>query len=228
MSEFEPYITKVVQCNEIEKMNYLIKQTKMKTTSSISMLGVLFIAGILPVSSVALHSMGLISIRAMILPNVLMISICCYHLFNDDTIKKLVTRGWVGGLVAVLLYDLARIPFVYLGWDDFIPGLGGWIVGSEENFAVGYLWRYLGNGAGLGLGFAVLCHLFKFKKIILAGLVYGIGVFLALDIVLLVSETAQSMMFKITPLTFTGSLVGHAVYGLTIGFMVNRMSKSKE
>ena len=155
-----------------------------------------------------------------------MISICCYHLFNSDTYKKIISHGWIAGLIAVLIYDLSRIPFIYAGWDDFIPGLGGAITGAEENFTIGYLWRYLGNGAGLGLGFAALSHFFKFKRTILAGLIYGVCVFLCLDIVLISSEQAQANMFEITPLTFTGSLVGHVVYGTVLGFVISRLRQS--
>lgn len=206
-------------------MHYYYKADILKTSYGISTLSLVFMAGLLPVSSVAMHSLGWIPIRWMIIPNLIMISICCYHVFNDDTFKKIITRGWVSGLVAVLLYDLSRVPFIYAGWDDFIPGLGGWITGGEDNFTIGYLWRYLGNGAGLGLGFAALSHFFDFRKPVLAGLVYGVGVFLCLDIVLLISDNAQKMMFEITPLTFTGSLVGHLVYGTVLGFMISRLSK---
>ncbi len=185
----------------------------------------MFLAGTLPVASVALHSLGWVPIRWMIIPNVVMILVCCYHLFNSDTFKKIITKGWVSGLLAVLIYDLSRIPFVYAGWEDFIPGLGGWLTGQEENFTIGYLWRYLGNGAGLGLGFAVLSHFFTFRKTILAGTIYGVCVFLCLDIVLVCSEHAQSMMFKLTPLTFTGSLVGHLVYGSVLGWSIHQFNK---
>ncbi|MBL4705752.1 MAG: hypothetical protein JKY54_14600, partial [Flavobacteriales bacterium] len=142
------------------KTHYLNRSDLLNANLNISRLALFFVAGVLPVSSVALHSLGWISIRSMIIPNIIMVSICCYHLFNNDELKRLIARGWLAGIVAVLMYDISRIPFIYMGWEDFIPGLGGWITGSDENFTVGYLWRYLGNGAGLGLGFAALSHFF--------------------------------------------------------------------
>jgi len=190
-----------------------------------SRLGLIFIAGMLPISSVALHALGWVTIRWMIIPNIIMMSVCCFHLFNSAQLYKLIRNGWISGLVAVLLYDMSRIPFIYAGWDDFIPGLGGWLSGTQENFTIGYLWRYFGNGAGLGIGFAILNYVFSFRKLIAVGLVYGIGVFLMLDIVLLLSENAQEMMFKLTPLTITGSLVGHATYGLVLGVMMKKLQK---
>ena len=188
-------------------------------------LSLIFITGMLPISSVALHALGWVPIRWMIIPNIVMMSVCCFHLFNSAQLYKLIRNGWISGLVAVLLYDLSRIPFIYAGWEDFIPGLGGWISGTQENFTIGYVWRYFGNGAGLGLGFAILNYVFSFRKLISAGLLYGIAVFLMLDIVLLLSENAQEMMFELTPLTITGSLVGHAMYGIVLGTMMKKLQK---
>ena len=191
----------------------------------LSRLGLIFIAGMLPISSVALHALGWVPIRWMIIPNIMMMSVCCFHLFNSAQLYKPIRNGWISGLVAVLLYDMSRIPFIYAGWEDFIPGLGGWISGTQENFTTGYMWRYFGNGAGLGLGFAILNYVFSFRKLISAGLVYGIAVFLMLDIVLLLSENAQEMMFELTPLTMAGSLVGHAMYGIVLGTMMKKLQK---
>ena len=176
--------------------------------------------------SVALHSMGWISIRWMILPNILLLLLCGFHLFQDAKLRSLIIQGWVAGIIAVFLYDLSRIPFVYAGWDDFIPALGGWITKSEENFMVGYLWRYLGNGAGLGIVFSMLSHYFSFKKLIPAGFLFGIAVCVGLEIVLITSSSAQEMMFPITPLTCAGGITGHIVYGTVLGYMINQFRKS--
>lgn len=204
--------------------HYPYKASTIQARLNISHLFI-FAAGVLPVSSVALHSLGWIDIRMMILPNILMLSFCCYHIVNGTQLKRTIFNGWTGGLIAVLLYDMSRIPFIYLGWDDFIPALGGWISGSEENFLVGYLWRYLGNGAGLGVCFALLHQLFNFRKVVLAGTLFGLAVFFCLDLVLMFSEHAQGMMFKITPLTFTGSMVGHIVFGFVLGMYFKQRTK---
>jgi hypothetical protein len=200
----------------------------LKPTIHISILSQILLAGILPVTSVALHSMGWISIRWMILPNILLLLLCGFHLFQDVKLRTLIIQGWIGGIIAVMLYDVSRIPFVYAGWDDFIPSLGGWITNSDENFFVGYLWRYLGNGAGLGIVFSVLSHYFNFKKLVLAGCLFGIAVCIGLEIVLLSSSSAQGMMFEITPLTCAGGITGHIVYGTTLGLTVQYFRKNKQ
>ncbi|MCB9195706.1 MAG: hypothetical protein H6600_02100 [Flavobacteriales bacterium] len=173
--------------------------------------------GILPVTSVALHALGWIHIQVMLMPNLFLLSVSLVYLitFREEGVGYL--KGWVFGILAVLFYDLSRIPFICCGWADFIPGLGGWITGEEEDFIVGYIWRYLGNGAGLGLCFCVLKSIFNPKRVWLFGLLYGFGIFLCLDIILISSTQAQELMFKVTPLSFIGGLTGHLVYGLTLG-----------
>lgn len=181
-----------------------------------------FIGGILPVGSVALHSLGWIPIQHMVLPNLLLLSICCYQLTNVLEIRNMILTGWMAGLIAVTAYDLSRIPFIYAGWNDFIPKIGGWLSGSEDNFLLGYIWRYAGNGAGLGLCFSILHYLAKFKHIVLAGTLFGLSVFLCLDLVLILSKHAQGLMFELTPLNFIGSLTGHIVYGFVLGWVLSK------
>jgi hypothetical protein len=185
------------------------------------MVSLMLLSGILPVSSVALHSMELISIRWMIVPNIALFLFCLVQLTQFSVIKKIIWRGWVSGLLGVLCYDLTRIPFMYAGWDDFIPSLGGWITNSDENFWIGYLWRYLGNGAGLGLVFSLLVYFINLRNTILFGILFGIAVCIGLDIVLFASSSAQDMMFTMTPLTCIGGLIGHVTFGLVLGLMAN-------
>jgi len=197
----------------------------MRTQSPLPLptVSLMLVSGILPVTSVALHSMEWISIRWLIIPNVLFFIFCLMQLTQLTVFKKIIWRGWVSGLLGVLCYDLTRIPFMYAGWDDFIPSLGGWITNSEQNFWVGYLWRYLGNGAGLGLVFSLLVYFFNLRNTILFGILFGIAVCIGLDIVLLASSTAQEMMFKVTPLTCIGGLVGHLTYGIVLGLLANKL-----
>ncbi len=143
-------------------------------------------------------------------------------------VGRLALKGWVAGVIAVTLYDLSRIPFILAGWNDFIPKIGDWALNAEGTHAVvGYAWRYIGNGGGMGIAFIVLMSMMNIKgKKVLAGLIYGLFVFLCLDITLLVAPNGSQMMFEITPLIFTGSLIGHVVYGLVLGAMVQRFTRS--
>ena len=79
------------------------------------------------------------------------------------------------------------------------------------------MWRYIGNGGGMGIAFALIINSLYIKsEIIWIGLLYAIMIFSSL---LLVPADEQSMMFKITPFTFAGSLIGHVIYGLVLGWM---------
>lgn len=180
---------------------------------------ILFLIGVLPVSTVAMHALGWVHIQVMLFPNLFLLAIAMIYLNVYSEFGKKMIKGWMMGIAAVLLYDMSRIPFMYLGWNDFIPGLGGWIVGEEKDFFAGYLWRYLGNGAGLGMAFCVLRTYIKPGRIIAFGALYGICIFACLDIILLSSSHAQSMMFEVTPLSFVGGLTGHIVYGTTLGVL---------
>ena len=71
------------------------------------------------------------------------------------------------GVLATLVYDAVRLDTVYLlgWWGDFIPRVGTWILGSGSaadagspvvGAVVGYLWRYVGDGGGIGVAFFVL------------------------------------------------------------------------
>ncbi len=128
--------------------------------------------------------------------------------------------GLVGGLIAVLLYDCTRLPFaIFGGWPDFIPRIGAWLLHQPDaHWAVGYLWRYLGNGAGMGLAFTMLTPLIApglDRRV--AGVLFGIAVWCGLLATLLVAPDGEGKMFVLTPATLSLSLVGHLVYGSVLG-----------
>jgi hypothetical protein len=134
-------------------------------------------------------------------------------------IGKTAFKGWIFGLIAVFIYDLSRIPFMYFGWGDFIPRIGGWLTGTDHPDAlIGYTWRYVGNGGGMGMSFLVLFSMFRVRySIILKGILYGMFIYGCLISTLIIFPEAQEMMFKLTPLSIAGSFTGHVVYGTVLG-----------
>ena len=65
--------------------------------------------------------------------------------------------GFIAGIISVFLYDLSRVPYILGGWSDFIPKIGGWVTNTnEKNALLGYTWRYIGNGGGMGIAFFIL------------------------------------------------------------------------
>lgn len=181
------------------------------------------------VGAIALHVLGIadlyLTARLIVLPA--FIGILVLGLHNVDLGKDLL-RGWTYGVISVLIYDLSRIPFILMGWDDFIPVIGDWMMGHEGAHGhLGYLWRYVGNGGGLGLSCYILYKYFKPRlSPLVFGVLFGLSVWLCLDIVLLF-ERAREMMFEPTTLNVIGSFTGHLVFGLCLGLLMKRELSNK-
>src|SRR5262245_38974075 len=64
----------------------------------------------------------------------------------------LALKGFAIGVAAVTIYDAMRVPLILLGlWGDFIPNIGKWLLDSPNpNALVGYIYRYMGDGGGMG------------------------------------------------------------------------------
>ncbi len=125
------------------------------------------------------------------------------------------------GLCAVTLYDCFRVPFVLAGvWGDFIPRIGGWVVDTQQPDLVrGYLYRYLGDGGGLGVSFAVMYPMFNMRLTPHSfGLLYGVVVWTGLIETILFAPHGQELLFPVTSVTLALSLAGHLIYGAVLGF----------
>ena len=133
--------------------------------------------------------------------------------------------GLLSGLVAVLKYDCTRLPFVLLGdWPDFIPEIGNWLFNnSGTHWSVGYLWRYLGNGAGMGMAFSITVPITRrWIDPRLSGLVFGLIVWTGLLTTLFVAPAGQEKLFFVTPATLLLSLTGHIVFGAILGAIAHQ------
>ncbi|HLG33697.1 MAG TPA: hypothetical protein VI757_02370 [Bacteroidia bacterium] len=183
------------------------------------------LTGFLPVMSIVLHCTGVLSLQHcalfLILP---LVALSLILGLRDTGTGRVALRGWVAGIFAVALYDLSRLPFLFSGWSDFIPKIGGWLAMEDHPVAwLGYLWRYIGNGGGLGMVYFILLYIFGASRYFLrSGLAFGLFVFVCLQLVLLTFDEAQAMMFPLNWLTFSGSLTGHVVYGLSLGWVGRR------
>jgi len=184
-------------------------------------------AAALPVLSISAHVFGVISIdRAalfLVLPMALVAGILALGRSAEATLFR---RGVLAGLVAVTLYDSTRMPFVLSGiWPDFIPDVGGWVIASDEpNAFLGYFWRYLGNGGGMAAFFVLACAVLGLRRhLVPLAVGYGVFVWSGLMGTVLLSANGESLLFEITPLSFTLSLIGHLVYGAVLGLLYDRM-----
>jgi hypothetical protein len=132
-------------------------------------------------------------------------------------------EGMAAGLLAVLVYDLVRWTFVALRlWGDFIPNIGGWLNGTgQPDWLLGYSFRWLGDGGGMGIAFMVAARTLILRPArgaaVALGIAYGLGIWLCLLITLIVSPEGQAHLFPITAVTLLLSWIGHVVYGAVLG-----------
>jgi hypothetical protein len=127
--------------------------------------------------------------------------------------------GWVAGVLATGVYDLLRLGLVYAGlWDDPIPGIGRLALADPDaNYLWGYVWRFAGNGGGMGMAFAMLPW-----RGVRSGILYGTGIVSGLIVLLAVWPVAQVHFFPLTPATAAGGVAGHWVYGAVLGWLTAR------
>jgi hypothetical protein len=137
-------------------------------------------------------------------------------------------RAFLVGMVACVPYDVFRLSAVHLGhWmGDFIPELGVWILGDSGAGAttVGYLWRYLGDAAGAGVGFyvvALMIGLHRWSRpgrVVLASVGYAVfPVWAGLMGLVALAPRGEELMFELTPVTVLITLVGHLIFGFVLG-----------
>jgi hypothetical protein len=122
--------------------------------------------------------------------------------------------GWISGIVATIIYDCLRLALVKVGiWGDPIPGIGRLVFSDPHaNFAWGYLWRFMGNGGGMGIAYTMLP--WRGWK---TGVAYGTLICTGLIGLLYFFPVAQVHFFPLTPVTAIGGYAGHWVYGAVLG-----------
>src|SRR5262249_16433508 len=117
---------------------------------------------------------------------------------------------------------------------DFIPRLGGWILGTDSsNAVVGYAWRYFGDGAGIALAFFVACGVLETVRPALVRrhpvtLAVGYGVFVWSGLVgtIAFSTRGASMLFALPPASLALSLLGHLIYGGVLGLRLRHATRA--
>jgi len=56
---------------------------------------------------------------------------------------------------------------------------------------------------------------------------FGVGIWICLVLTLLLAPHGQEMLFKLTPTTITLSLLGHLIYGFSIGVLLPYVKELK-
>lgn len=180
-----------------------------------------FVIGFSPITALAIAIIGLLPLSVTTLTLILPATALGVFLalrFTDY--GKIALQGLLLGLIAVFLYDCMRTPFILAGvWGDFIPKINMWLFNTAQpNWLVGYSWRYLGDGGFMGMAFTVGYSVLKPRVgSRIAGLGFGLAIWVCLILTLLVAPHGQEMLFKLTMTTVSLSLLGHIIYGLALG-----------
>jgi hypothetical protein len=127
--------------------------------------------------------------------------------------------GLVAGMIATGIYDILRIGLMFAGlWGDPIPSIGRLALADPNaEWYWGYVWRFVGNGGGMGLAFAML----PWRGVRL-GIAYGTTICLGLVGLLYFWPVSQAHFFALTPPTAAGGMAGHWVYGAVLGWLTAR------
>jgi len=190
-----------------------------------------FVIGFSPITALAMAIFGILPLPVATLLIVLPATLVGVVLsLRFPAYGKLALKGLLIGLVAVFLYDCMRVPFIITGiWGDFIPKINMWLFNtSQPNFVVGYIWRYVGDGGYMGMAFTVAyCVLKPRLDARIAGVGFGIAIWFCLLGTLILAPHGQQMLFKLTLITLSLSLLGHLIYGMTLGMLIPYVQRVK-
>ena len=131
---------------------------------------------------------------------------------------RVALAGLAAGAAATALYDVLRFALIAVGvFADFIPEIGVLLGATDAAPLWGYVWRYLGNGGGMGIAFAMLPW-----RGAGPGVVYGTAICGCLFATVGLFPDAADKLFQLTPLTVSGALAGHWIYGASLGLLMRR------
>jgi hypothetical protein len=181
----------------------------------------------LPVLGISAEVFGLLSLYYLaifaLLPLVVLTAVMSVS--APDRFDKIVLSGFIWGLLACAAYDAFRLPTIYIGhlWSDFFGVVGGWATGGRSNFAVGYLWRYAGDGGGIAVPFFIqaallrLCERMTAKGVIAMAIAYAVCPVWSGLVLTDAFAPAGHALFPLTAVTLVLTLVGHLIYGTILG-----------
>jgi hypothetical protein len=146
-------------------------------------------------------------------------------IFKPAGIDRTALAGFAWGMVACAGYDLFRLPNVYIFhlWGDFFGRIGGWATGTSSNYLAGYLWRYLGDGAGIGVVVflqAAVIGVSSWPRRRVVGFTVAFAVCPVWAGLVLTDGLAPAgrALFPLNATTLALSLAGHLIYGAILGY----------
>ena len=129
----------------------------------------------------------------------------------------------LAGMSATLVYDVARLALTHAGGlSDGIPNIGRLLLNdmnapTNEVFGLAYAYRYLGDGGGLALAYAM-----GRRYGLGSGMAFGAAICGCLWVTLAVFPVAQTLLFPLTPYAMFMTMVGHLIFGGVLGGLLAR------
>jgi len=210
------------------------------TTWETARIGLVLLLASMPILGISVDVSGLVSqsttsVAVIVLSAVLATLV----VFAPHRTDMIVGRGLIAGMVACIVYDGARLFAVHvLGlMGDFIPVMGSWVTGEPDttaSAAVGYVWRYIGDGGGLGVAFFVVAFALgidRWKNVyaVLASVAFAVfPTWAALMATVALLPRGEEMMFPLNPATVTITLVGHLIFGLVLGLAFLKAPRGRD
>lgn len=185
----------------------------------------------LPLLAITAHVGGLVpmhlSAGLVIIPTALVLVVLAVFVPRPE--DRLVLEGLRWGILATFVYDVFRLDTVALlgWWADFIPTMGTWLLDVDPSSRVlggvaGYVWRYAGDGGGLGVVFLVGAAATGLRRLgpkvtVAAAVLFAVGPTWGGLMVTVLLPRGQQLMFPLTPVTVGLSLAGHVIFGIVLG-----------
>ena len=176
-------------------------------------------AGLAPISVLCGSLIGLIPLRISAPIVVLPVALAAVFAgIRAPGWGRLAAIGLGSGAAATAAYDVLRLTLVQVGvFVDFIPEIGVLLGATDAAAPLGYFWRFVGNGGGLGVAFLMLPW-----RGVLPGMLYGTAVCFCLFATVGLFPGAAEVLFELSPATVAGALAGHWIYGAVLGALTAR------
>jgi hypothetical protein len=168
------------------------------------------------------------------------VALCAIAIFGRDSknaawreASTFVMQGALGGVIAAVVYDLFRVPFVMMGYPLFgvFPEFGKMLLGNDgPNWLIQLLgWTYhFSNGAALGIMFlAMLPSAWSRRStLVVAGAAWA----LVVETILLFTPYRDFFKIRMPFVTFLWlTASAHLIFGLVLGWWwARRMSLGKQ
>jgi len=189
--------------------------------------GLYLILASTPLLAISGEVFGVVSLHAVsiVILFPLLAILAVLVVLRPDDMDRTAFTGFGWGLVACAGYDFFRLPTVYVFhlWGDFFGRIGGWATGTGSDYLAGYLWRYLGDGAGIGvvvfiLAAAIGVSSWPRRRVI--GFTVAFAVFPVWTGLMVTDALAPHgrALFPLNATTLVLSLVGHLIFGAILGY----------